>query len=96
MATRPFVVNLTAPVNAGISDDQGTGTILDNEPRISINNLSCQRDLMSKDKSPLQSPEPDSSRRWSQRNAGRNLADRHHAPECDQQLPRERHNHWLA
>src|SRR5205823_4472695 len=38
-ATENFFVNLSAPVNAGISDSQGMGTILDNEPRISINNV---------------------------------------------------------
>ena len=38
-ATETFVVNLSAPVNAGIADGQGAGTILDNEPRISINNV---------------------------------------------------------
>ncbi|MGI8979592.1 MAG: Calx-beta domain-containing protein, partial [Pirellulaceae bacterium] len=35
-----FVVNLTAPANAIIADSQGEGTILDNEPRISINDVS--------------------------------------------------------
>ena len=39
-STETFVVNLSAPVNAGIADNQGVGTILDNEPRISINNVS--------------------------------------------------------
>jgi hypothetical protein len=38
--TENFFVNLSAPVNAGISDSQGVGTILDNEPRLSINNVS--------------------------------------------------------
>ncbi len=37
--TENFFVNLSAPTNAGISDGQGVGTILDNEPRISINNV---------------------------------------------------------
>src|SRR4029450_9808401 len=37
--TENFVVNLTAPTNAGISDSQGAGNILDNEPRLSINNV---------------------------------------------------------
>jgi hypothetical protein len=37
--TENYVVNLTAPVNAGIGDSQGVGTILDNEPRIRINNV---------------------------------------------------------
>jgi probable HAF family extracellular repeat protein len=32
-----FFVNLSAPTNAAIADDQGIGTILDDEPRISIN-----------------------------------------------------------
>ena len=35
-----FVVNLSSPTNASIADGQGMGTILDNEPRISINNVS--------------------------------------------------------
>jgi hypothetical protein len=35
-----FAVSLSAPTNATIGDGQGTGTILDNEPRISINNVS--------------------------------------------------------
>jgi len=39
-ATETFAVNLTAPINAGINDGQGIGTILDNEPRLSINNVS--------------------------------------------------------
>jgi hypothetical protein len=34
-----FTVNLSSPTNALIADDQGIGTILDNEPRISINNV---------------------------------------------------------
>jgi hypothetical protein len=37
--TETYLVNLSAPVNAGIGDGQGAGTILDNEPRISINNV---------------------------------------------------------
>ena len=35
--TETFAVNLSAPVNAIIGDGQGVGTILDNEPRASIN-----------------------------------------------------------
>jgi hypothetical protein len=35
-----FEVNLSAPTNAMIGDSQGIGSILDNEPRISINNVS--------------------------------------------------------
>ncbi|HKA05881.1 MAG TPA: Calx-beta domain-containing protein, partial [Gemmataceae bacterium] len=34
-----FVVNLTGPVNAGIADDQGVATILDDEPRVSISDV---------------------------------------------------------
>jgi Calx-beta domain/FG-GAP-like repeat/FG-GAP repeat len=34
-----FGVNLSAPTNATISDGQGTGTVVDNEPRISINDV---------------------------------------------------------
>ena len=34
-----FVVNLSAPTNATIADDQGVGTILDDEPRVSINDV---------------------------------------------------------
>ena len=37
--TETFAVNLSAPVNATIADGQGLGTILDNEPRISINDV---------------------------------------------------------
>ena len=37
--TETFVVNLSSPHNAGIADSQGVGTILDNEPRISINSV---------------------------------------------------------
>ena len=36
---RHFVVNLSAPINATIADGQGIGTILDDEPRISINDV---------------------------------------------------------
>jgi len=35
-----FVVNLSAPQNTTIGDGQGVGTILDNEPRISITDVS--------------------------------------------------------
>jgi hypothetical protein len=35
-----FSVNLSSPMNAFIVDSQGVGTILDNEPRISINDVS--------------------------------------------------------
>jgi hypothetical protein len=35
-----FVVNLTNPANATIDDGQGAGTIVDDEPRISISNVS--------------------------------------------------------
>ena len=38
--TENFLVNLSAPTNAALTDGQGAGTILDNEPRISINNVS--------------------------------------------------------
>ena len=34
-----FVINLSAPVNATIADGQGVGTILDDEPRISIGDV---------------------------------------------------------
>jgi Calx-beta domain/FG-GAP-like repeat len=34
-----FVVNLSSPTNATIADGQGVGTILDDEPRISVNNV---------------------------------------------------------
>jgi probable HAF family extracellular repeat protein len=34
-----FVVNLSAPTNATIGDGQGIGTILDDEPRVSINDV---------------------------------------------------------
>ena len=34
-----FAVNLSAPTNATIADGQGVGTILDNEPRISISDV---------------------------------------------------------
>jgi hypothetical protein len=37
--TESFAVNLSAPVNATITDGQGLGTILDDEPRISINDV---------------------------------------------------------
>jgi hypothetical protein len=35
-----FVVNLSSPTNATIADGQGVGTILDDEPRISISDVS--------------------------------------------------------
>jgi len=38
--TETFAVNLSAPTNATIGDGQGIGAILDNEPRISIYNVS--------------------------------------------------------
>jgi len=34
-----FVVNLSAPTNATIADGEGIGTILDDEPRMSINDV---------------------------------------------------------
>src|SRR5205823_9517890 len=36
-----FVVNLSAPTNATIADGQGIGTIRDDEPRISINDVTA-------------------------------------------------------
>jgi hypothetical protein len=39
-ANEAFVVNLSNPVNGGIADNQGVGTILDDEPRMSINDVS--------------------------------------------------------
>lgn len=39
--TETFVVNLSAPPNVTIGDSQGVGTILDDEPRISINDVSA-------------------------------------------------------
>ncbi|MBC7820484.1 MAG: VCBS repeat-containing protein [Planctomycetaceae bacterium] len=41
-ATETFFVNLSSPTNAVINDGQGEGTILDNEPRISISDLSMK------------------------------------------------------
>src|SRR5262249_26033746 len=38
--TETFAVNLTGATNATIGDAQGVGTILDNEPRISITDVS--------------------------------------------------------
>jgi large repetitive protein len=35
-----FVVNLSAPINAGIADGQGLGTVLDDEPRLRIGDAS--------------------------------------------------------
>src|SRR5439155_1584213 len=40
--TETFVVNLSGATNAGIADAQGVGTILDNEPRITVNDVSRQ------------------------------------------------------
>src|SRR5262249_12354445 len=37
-----FAVNLSAPTNATIGDGQGIGTILDDEPRISISDFSMK------------------------------------------------------
>ena len=37
-----FFVNLSSPTNATIADGQGVGTILDDEPRISINNMTMR------------------------------------------------------
>jgi len=37
--TETFAVNLTGPVNAGIADSQGVATILDDEPRVSISDV---------------------------------------------------------
>ena len=37
--TETFFVNLSDPTNAFIADGQGVGTILDDEPRISINDV---------------------------------------------------------
>ena len=37
--TETFIVNLSAPMNATISQGYGIGTILDDEPRISINDV---------------------------------------------------------
>jgi hypothetical protein len=34
-----FFVNLSSPTNAGLGDDRGVGTILDDEPRLSINDV---------------------------------------------------------
>jgi hypothetical protein len=39
--TETFAVNLTAASNATIDRSQGTGTILDDEPRVSINDVSA-------------------------------------------------------
>lgn len=39
-STEAFFVNLSSPTNATIADGQGVGTILDNEPRVSINDVS--------------------------------------------------------
>ena len=37
-----FVVNLSSPTNAAIADGQGLGTILDDEPRISIADMTTK------------------------------------------------------
>jgi hypothetical protein len=37
-----FFVNLSAPTNANLADGQGVGTILDDEPRISISDVSMK------------------------------------------------------
>jgi hypothetical protein len=37
--TETFVVNLSSPTNATVVDGQGVGTIVDNEPRISIGDV---------------------------------------------------------
>ena len=37
--TETFAVNLSSPTNATIADGQGIGTILDNEPRVSISDF---------------------------------------------------------
>lgn len=39
-ATETFFVNLSSPTNAVINDGQGVGTIVDDEPRISISDVS--------------------------------------------------------
>src|SRR5262249_3360868 len=39
-ANETFAVNLSAPTNATIADGQGVGTIVDDEPRISISDVS--------------------------------------------------------
>jgi hypothetical protein len=38
-STETFAVNLSAPTNATIGDGQGLGTVVDNEPRISISDV---------------------------------------------------------
>ncbi len=38
-ANETFFVNLSGPTNAGITDGQGAGTIVDDEPRISISDV---------------------------------------------------------
>lgn len=40
--TETFAVNLSASINGTIGDGQGVGTILDDEPRISISDLAKQ------------------------------------------------------
>src|SRR5207249_887818 len=40
--TENFFVNLSAPTNAPIADGQGVGTIVDDEPRLSINSVSVK------------------------------------------------------
>jgi hypothetical protein len=39
-ANETFVVNLSAPTNATLADGTGVGTIVDDEPRISISDVS--------------------------------------------------------
>src|SRR5262249_51146584 len=39
-ATETFLVHLSNPTNGSITDGQGAGTIVDDEPRISIDNVS--------------------------------------------------------
>jgi hypothetical protein len=40
--TETFVVNLSTPTNASIADGQGVGTIVDDEPRISISGVTAK------------------------------------------------------
>src|SRR5262249_49417561 len=41
-ATETYYVNLGSPANAAIVDGQGVGTILDDEPRVSINDVTMK------------------------------------------------------